>query len=89
MSSEPHAEVVLSGSIPGEILRDVVRTYQANSFFKEGGYGRNILQNVLCALVKSRPDVGYCQVQEMCFYFCVYFLCVNSLILLILLLNYI
>ena len=42
-------------------MRDVVRTYQASPFFKEGGYGRDMLQHVLCALVRSRPDVGYCQ----------------------------
>ncbi len=46
----------------GEIMRDVVRTCQSSPFFKEGGYGRDMLQHVLCALVKARPDVGYCQV---------------------------
>lgn len=53
----------LSG-VMGEISRDVVRTYQTNPLFREGGSGRDMLQRILSCLVKSRPEVGYCQVSS-------------------------
>lgn len=46
----------------GEILRDVVRTYQSHPLFVvENGLGRGILTRVLLVFARSVPEVGYCQ----------------------------
>eukprot|EP01031_Cornospumella_fuschlensis_P030448 gene30448-36797_t len=46
----------------GEVMRDVVRTYQAHPLFNgDGSPGIRVLSRVLLVYIRARPSVGYCQ----------------------------
>jgi len=45
----------------GDIMRDVVRTFQKLIFFQHEQQGYKMLLNILLAIVLVRPDIGYCQ----------------------------
>lgn len=51
----------LSSGLQGEILRDVIRTYQSYKFFREGELGCKMLSNILLSISQAMPSVGYCQ----------------------------
>eukprot|EP01133_Synstelium_polycarpum_P000175 gene175-210_t len=49
-------------SISAQIQRDLNRTFPKHSFFVEkGGFGQQILCNILTAFSIYNPEVGYCQ----------------------------
>eukprot|EP01039_Chlorochromonas_danica_P007738 gene7738-8549_t len=50
----------LSSGVEGEVVRDVVRTFQREQFFR-GGPGRHFLTRVLLAFARCCPEMGYCQ----------------------------
>lgn len=51
-----------SSGVEGEIMRDVLRTFQNECFFQEGHLGRSMLCRVLVAVSKAADaSVGYCQ----------------------------
>eukprot|EP01033_Poteriospumella_lacustris_P009778 gene9778-7000_t len=51
-----------SGGVEGEIMRDVLRTFQTQTFFQEGHLGRRMLLRILMAVSKAADaSVGYCQ----------------------------
>jgi hypothetical protein len=52
----------VSAGTDGEIMRDVIRTFQKQRFFQKYQPGQRMLLHILFALVAARPDVGYCQV---------------------------
>lgn len=45
----------------GEIVRDVVRTFQSHPFFHPNALGPKILTRILQALMLTYPSIGYCQ----------------------------
>jgi hypothetical protein len=47
--------------VDGEIIRDVIRTFQRMRFFQRNQPGQRMLLNILFVLVTVRPDIGYCQ----------------------------
>jgi len=47
--------------IEGDVIRDILRTFQQEGFFQEGQAGQEMLSNVLFGFVKATPEVGYCQ----------------------------
>jgi hypothetical protein len=53
----------VSAGSDGEIMRDVIRTFQKQKFFQRYQPGQRMLLHILFALVAARPDVGYCQVR--------------------------
>jgi hypothetical protein len=57
----------VSAGTDGEIMRDVIRTFQKQRFFQKYQPGQRMLLHILFALVAARPDVGYCQVHNLVF----------------------
>lgn len=53
----------VSSGIDGEIMRDVIRTFQKQEFFQRYQPGQRMLLNILFTLATAHPDVGYCQVK--------------------------
>jgi len=51
----------ISGGTEGEIMRDVVRTFQKEVFFQQGQPGHEMLLHVLYVFVRASPHIGYCQ----------------------------
>jgi hypothetical protein len=51
-----------SSGLYGEIVRDVVRTFQSNELFHENQFGQIMLTRILIALALAQPGLGYCQV---------------------------
>lgn len=61
--AEKFAQVTrVSAGCDGEIMRDVIRTFQKQRFFQRGQPGQRMLLHILFGLAATRPDVGYCQV---------------------------
>lgn len=54
----------VSPGCDGEIMRDVIRTFQKQRFFQRGQPGQRMLLHILFGLAADRPDVGYCQVRK-------------------------
>ncbi len=54
----------VSAGCDGEIMRDVIRTFQKQRFFQRGQPGQRMLLHILFGLAADRPDVGYCQVRK-------------------------
>ncbi|GAM20850.1 hypothetical protein SAMD00019534_040250 [Acytostelium subglobosum LB1] len=55
-------EMKAQPSVVAQIQRDISRTFPKHSFFIEkGGYGQQILSNILTAFSIYNPEVGYCQ----------------------------
>lgn len=51
-----------SAGVEGEVMRDVVRTYQQVPLFQEGHTGRPMLVRILLAVARAADaSVGYCQ----------------------------
>ena len=57
----------VSPGCDGEIMRDVIRTFQKQRFFQRGQPGQRMLLHILFGLAAARPDVGYCQVMKIVF----------------------
>lgn len=72
--AEKFAQVTrVSAGCDGEIMRDVIRTFQKQRFFQRGQPGQRMLLHILFGLAATRPDVGYCQVRAACVDYSVHF----------------